>query len=273
MISYPAGAGSILTRVLEAGSGSEVVLFIHGVGARADRWRHNLAAVAEAGYRSIALDLPGHGFAQKGSDFPYGVPGYADFVERFLDDRKIVSANFVGTSLGAHISATIACRRPSLTRSLTLVGATGLFPIGAEARGNMASRMMDRGRAGIERKLKVVMYDDRGITDEMVDEEWAINNSPGADEAFAKLANYFRDHIDSDAVGDRLATLNAPIPKQLIWGGEDRSVPLAIGQKAQELLKGVPLQVIPKTAHAPYVEDPKSFNKLLIDFLRLGGNG
>jgi pimeloyl-ACP methyl ester carboxylesterase len=82
------------------------------------------------------------------------------------------------------------------------------------------------------------------------------------------LADYFRNQIDSDAVGERLAALDAPIPKLLVWGGQDRSVPLAIGHKAQELLKKVPLRIIPETAHAPYVENPQAFNDILVKFLK-----
>lgn len=271
MINYPAGAGATLTRVLEAGSGN-VVIFLHGVGARADRWRYNIPAVAAAGCRCIALDLPGHGFAQKGADFAYGVPGYADFVEGFLDDRRISNVDFVGTSLGAHIAATIACRRPAMARSLTMVGATGLFPLGAEARGGIATRIVDRERSGIERKLKVVMWDDSSITEDVIDEEWAINNSPGSGDAFERLSDYFRCQIDSDVVGERLASLSTPIPKLLVWGEEDRSVPLAIGRKAQELLGGIPLRVIPRTAHAPYAESPEAFNQILIEFLKSLGS-
>jgi 2-hydroxy-6-oxonona-2,4-dienedioate hydrolase len=267
MISYPAHAGGTLTRVIEAGTGAETVIFIHGVGANAGRWRNNLEPIAAAGYRCMALDLPGHGFAQKGPAFAYGVMGYAEFIERFLAERSIKRANFVGTSLGAHIAAMVACRHPEVVKSLILVGATGLFPIGAEASRNIASRIVDRGRAGIERKLKVVMFDDSVVGSETIDEEWMINNSPGADEAFARLADYFVRQIDSDAVGERLAALGAAIPKVLIWGEQDRSVPLAIGQKAQELLGGVPLRVIAEAAHAPHLEKPQAFNEIVVNFL------
>lgn len=267
MISYPASAGGTLTRVLEAGAGEDVVLFLHGVSARADRWRRNLAPVAAAGYRCIALDLPGHGFAQKGALFPYSVGGYAEFVGRFLADQKIARAHIVGTSLGAHIAATVACRHREMVRSLVLVGATGLFPIGPDASRKIAGRILERDRAGIKNKLAIVMHDASHITTEMVDEEWAINNSPGTDEAFAKLAEYFRDRLDADVVGDKLAALCGTLPMILVWGAEDRSVPLAIGQKAQRLLSGTPLRVISGAAHAPYFESPEAFNDILTDFI------
>lgn len=267
MIAYPAAVAGILTRVLEAGEGAATVLFLHGAGARADRWRRNLDAAAGLGFRCLALDFPGHGFAQKGAGFAYGVPGYADLVERFLADRSIERAHIVGTSLGAHVAATLACRRPERVRSLALVGATGLFPVGQAAAQAIAERIKDRSRAGIERKLRGVMFDPVHVTPELVAEEHAINNSPGTDEAFEALSAYFRDRIEGDVVGEQLAQHRSKFPMTLIWGEEDRSVPLAVGRRAAELLREAPLQIIPRTAHAPYYEDAERFNALLRDFL------
>jgi 2-hydroxy-6-oxonona-2,4-dienedioate hydrolase len=268
MIAYPASAGGVLTRVLEAGHGTDVVLFLHGVGSRADRWRLNLEPAACAGFRCLALDLPGHGFAQKGPGFAYGVPGYADFVERFLDERGIENVHLVGSSLGAHVLSTVACRRPGKVRSLVLVGATGMFPIGPEARDRIAGRLLDRSRDGVEHKLKTVIHDSASVAETMIDEEWAINTSPGTEETFMRLAEYFRNSLDDDAVGARLAALTPALPTLLVWGEQDRSVPLAIGLKAQQVLNGAPLRIIPRTAHAPYWEDPQAFNVILLEFLQ-----
>jgi pimeloyl-ACP methyl ester carboxylesterase len=267
IISYPAAAGGVMTRVLEAGGGSEAVLFCHGVGARADRWRRNLGVIAGHGYRCLALDFPGHGFAQKGPSFAYGVPGYAQFVEAFIREHDLKDVHFVGTSLGAHVLGTVACRNPSLVRSLTFVGATGMFPIGKESREAIAGRIGDTTREGIRRKLSSVIFDDTGLDEQLVDEEWRINNSPGAKEAFERLAQYFRTSLDEDVVGERLAALQEPRKRMLVWGAEDRSVPVAIGCRTQELFK-VPLHSIPNSAHAPYFEAPELFNQLLVKFLK-----
>ena len=51
IIGYPFAAGATPTRVLECGSGERNLVLIHGLGARADRWRSNLEPLAEAGYR------------------------------------------------------------------------------------------------------------------------------------------------------------------------------------------------------------------------------
>ena len=49
MITYPMAMGDLQTRVIEAGSGPKTLFFIHGLGARADRWHANLPALADAG--------------------------------------------------------------------------------------------------------------------------------------------------------------------------------------------------------------------------------
>ena len=99
VLQYPLGAGSVITRVLECGGGEDHIMFVHGLGARADRWRITLPAFAAAGYHSYAVDLPGHGLATKGADIPLNVPGFADFLTATLDGLGIRSAFIVGRRL------------------------------------------------------------------------------------------------------------------------------------------------------------------------------
>lgn len=267
MIAYPLGVGATRTRALEAGSGA-AVLFIHGLGARADRWRRNLDALAVLGYRCVALDLPGHGFADKGDGFPYGVPGYAQFVHECMRSLEISQAAIVGTSLGGHIGAYLACQRPEAVSALVLVGTVGLAPLGAEVRGQIADNIGDTSREGITRKLRYVLADHSLITREWIEEEYRINNSPGAGQAFARLASYFRDDagIDRDTVGDRLASSSGRVPLLLVWGKADTVVPVAAGEKGAASL-GVPLVTLEGVGHLPYLERADQFNRVVGAFL------
>jgi pimeloyl-ACP methyl ester carboxylesterase len=267
VLAYPLGVGGLVTRVLEAGAGDRTVVLVHGLGARADRWSRTLPAVAQAGYRAVAADLPGHGFADKDGAFAHGVPGYAAFLLGLLDALEIERAVLVGTSLGGHVAAALACEQPQRVAGLMLVGSTGLFPIGEEARRRLSQRARDRSTAGIESKMKAVFFDSAHVTAAFVAEETRVNNSPGADAVFAILARYFADQLDRDVVGPRLAALAARPPIELVWGAQDRSVPLAVGHEAQRLLAPAPLHVIQNAAHAPYFEQPQVFNGHLMSFL------
>lgn len=268
MITYPFGVGALKTRVIEAGTGDATVVLIHGVAARADRWRANLDVIADAGFHCYAIDMPGHGFADKKPDFPYGVPGFAGFVGEFLDAIGCQKTILVGTSLGGHTSAMFTCRNPDRVRALVLVGATGLFRLGEEARLNISKRIKDTDRDGIASKLSHVVHDDTAlVTEAWIDEETRINNSPGAAAAFEGLSRYFATRLDEDAVGEELASHAGSIRMLLVWGTEDRSVPLSVGEKAAEIL-GAPLKRMERAAHAPYFEKPDEFNEAVIGFLK-----
>jgi 2-hydroxy-6-oxonona-2,4-dienedioate hydrolase len=269
VISYPIGAGGWRTRVLEAGAGRRALVFIHGLGARADRWRANLEPLARAGYHCYALDLPGHGFADKGPAFAYGVPGFATFVADVTNTLGLGEAALIGTSLGGHIASWLACERPETIRALVLVGATGLAPLGAAEREAIARNVRETSREGTERKLRFVLSDHGYLTPQWVEEEWRINNSPGADAAFERLAHYFTaaDGIVTHTVAERLAACAQRIPTLLVWGKGDQVVPLAVGEQAAARLPDARLVTIGDAGHLPYLERAEEFNRVVLEFL------
>lgn len=268
MISYPLRLGSIDTRVIEAGpADGRTVVLVHGTGGRADRWVRNLDVLAAAGHRAYAVDLPGHGFASKGAALDCSVPGYRKFLAAFLDEMKIGKAVIAGTSLGGHVVASYACENPGRLSGLVLSGSMGLVPLGAEARGRVEAGANNQSYDGVKGKLARVIFDPALVTQDFVDEEYRINNSFGAKESFATLGRYIGQKLDDDVVGDRLARLTQDLPTLLLWGAEDKTVPLAVGEAAAKLLPGSRLVVLQKAAHTSYYERPDDFNSVLCDFM------
>lgn len=265
MISYPFSVQGIHTRVLEAGQGERAVVFVHGTGGRADRWVRNIDAIAAAGYHVYALDLPGHGYASKGTEVACSVPAYRDFLGRFLDAQKIDRASIVGTSLGGHVVAAYAVANPARIDGIALVGSMGLVPIGDEARGRIQAGANNQTRDGVATKLARVIHDQALVTAEMQEEEWRINNSAGAAESFATLGRYIAADLDRDVVGEPLA--GADFPVLLVWGEEDKTVPPAVGEKARAMLPRSRLALLAGAAHTAYYEKPELFNRVLLDFL------
>lgn len=266
-LSYPLGAAGVTTRVIEAGEGDRPVVFLHGVGARADRWQRTLPAFAKAGFHCYAIDFPGHGFATKGHGPDYGTPGFAHFVAGVLDALGLEHPALVGTSLGGHVAAYLTQSHPHRVSALVLVGAVGLVPIGPDAGAAIRRSVQATDRASIRAKLELVLEDHTAIDESWVTEEWRINNSPGAAQAFEHLGDYFAEQIDHDVVGASLAKLTDRIPSLLVWGAQDRIVPLDVGRAAQQLLGAAPLVTIEAAGHAPYFEQPASFNQTVMAFL------
>jgi 2-hydroxy-6-oxonona-2,4-dienedioate hydrolase len=254
----------VLTRVLEAGNGDSVIIFIHGVGARCDRWAENVEAMASAGHHAFAFDLPGHGFATKGDCFPYGIRAYADLVHTFLDTMGIRRSVLVGTSMGGHIAARVACDVPERVSGLVLVGTLGVVPMGPERLAALSASVKDTSRQGIESKLRRLIHNDSLLVGERwITEEWRINNSPGADVAFARLSEYFAGPVDDDVVGAPLSEIGSIVPTVLVWGAQDVIVPIEVLRQCAEVLPHARIAVIAETSHAPYIERADAFHDVV----------
>jgi 2-hydroxy-6-oxonona-2,4-dienedioate hydrolase len=266
VIQYPIGVNGVTTRVLDSGGQGDLLVMLHGVGSRADRFRLNVDGLGRAGYRAVAVDLPGHGLADKGA-LPYSVGYYASFVIDLIDALGADRAGIIGTSLGGHIGARAALTAPDRITSLVMVGTMGIVPLGQETSKAIARSILDRSQPGIAGKLRFVLHRHGLITDAWIEEEFRINNSPGADEAFQRLSTYFAEQVDDDVVGERLLGVSGQIPMLLVWGADDEMIKADVGHAAQRVLKDVPLVLLNGTGHVPYLERPDEFNALIRDFL------
>jgi len=115
--------------VVEAGTGP-LVLFLHGFPEFWWAWEAQLSALADAGFRAVAVDLRGYGASDKP---PRGYDGYtmaADVVGliRALGER---SATLVGTGYGGMLAWTTAAFHPRLVRRLVVIAAA--HPLRARA--------------------------------------------------------------------------------------------------------------------------------------------
>jgi pimeloyl-ACP methyl ester carboxylesterase len=267
-IAYPYGVNGVLVRVLEAGVGPKTIVLLHGLGARADRWRRNLGVLASAGFRVFALDLPGHGFSEKSGKFPHSVPEYARLVAAFVDSVNGRGTTIlVGTSMGAHVAARATLADPDAYQGVVLVGPVGLRPLGTEARASIAGSIVDTSFEGIRRKMTSVVQDKRLVTAEWVREEYCINNSPGAAQALGAIAKYFAEDVDADALGEEgVGALLDAVPTMFVWGERDEIIPLSVAEEI-ERTHGVTATRIEGAAHLPYFENPNDFNSALVTFL------
>lgn len=259
VIGYPTALAGVGTRVLESGAGDDRVALLHGAGSRADRWRPVVPGLVAAGHHVTAFDWPGHGFADKGAHLELTTPAFAEMVVDLLE--RTGPAALVGTSLGGHVAAWVGLHRPDLVRALVLVGPTGIVPRPATT----ATVLADRSRAGVRAKLELLLHDHGRIDDALVEEEWRVNTSPGAEQALDRVLDYVRHGIADHLVGDRLAATD--LPTCLVWGEHDRWIDLDVGRRVAAALPRAPLHVVADAGHAPYAEQPDAFVALVTAFL------
>ncbi|BBB00867.1 putative epoxide hydrolase [Actinacidiphila reveromycinica] len=117
LLATPAGR----THVVERGSGP-LVLLVHGFPECWYSWRHQLSALADAGYRAVALDVRGYGRSSKPAD-----PAAYRMLDLVADNAAVVealgeeSAVVVGHDWGAVIAANSALVRPDVFRAVGLL--------------------------------------------------------------------------------------------------------------------------------------------------------
>ncbi|MBK9982894.1 MAG: alpha/beta hydrolase [Saprospiraceae bacterium] len=184
------------------------------------------------------------------------VTGLVDHVNQFVRFKNYTSVNLVGNSLGGHVAILFALDRPDILRSMTLTGSSGLFEAA------LGSTFPKRGNYDfVQKKTETTFYDPAVATKELVDEVYDIvNDRNKAIRVIAIAKSAIRHNI-----GDRLHSIIRPV--LLVWGKDDTITPAFVGEKFHELLPDSRLFLLDKCGHAPMMEHPDEFNKLLYEFL------
>lgn len=184
------------------------------------------------------------------------VMGLVDHVNAFVNYKGYTRLNLVGNSLGGHVAILYALMKPDLLRSMTLTGSSGLFeaPLGSTfpKRGNYEF---------VQKKTETTFYDPKVADKELVDEVYDIvNDRNKAIRVIAIAKSALRHNI-----AERLHQITRPC--LLVWGLNDTITPAFVGEKFKELLPDARLFLLEKCGHAPMMEHPETFNRLLGEFL------
>ena len=111
---------------VEQGEGPAVVL-VHMAGFNSGQYSRAMPLFAEAGYRALAIDLPGFG----GSETPPRPPSISDYaasVATLIDTQELRAVTVVGSHLGAEVATEVAVTRPDLVGRVVLVGPLATSP-------------------------------------------------------------------------------------------------------------------------------------------------
>src|SRR5689334_24191640 len=258
----------------EAGShkGTPVIM-LHGGGPGASgmsNFKNNLPAFAEH-FRTLVVDQPGYGKSDKppvaGNYFTFAATALKDL----LDDLGIDQAHLVGNSLGGGTAVRFALDNPKRAGRLVLMGPGGLSvnlfaPDPTEGVKLLGKFTVDPTRENMERFLRIMVFDQKLITPEMIDERFAIASQPkslAADRAMGK--SFAGPDFELGMMWREVYKLRQPV--LLIWCREDRVNPLDGALVAVKQIPRVQLHVFGQCGHWAQVEKFDEFNKLTVDFL------
>lgn len=261
----------------EIGEGPPVIL-IHGLAGCWQNWLENMPALAEAGYRAIAIDLPGFGGSPM-PDWEISMPAYGSLVEVLAADLGLRDVTLVGNSMGGLIVSEVASRQPSwLSRSVLLSPAGMLhaslstLPMQAISRLTVATaplvyRYQHLGlhRPGLRyRAFRQVFHQPLKIRKELL---WEFMtraiNAPGFAPAIMSIVGF--------NIKERVQQIE--VPTLIVWGREDRIVPSQDAPRYSRRIIDSDLRIYAECGHCAMAERPTRFNRELIEFLSQGGPG
>jgi 3-oxoadipate enol-lactonase len=264
MSSPPTPVAWIIGRVLlphdDVGSGSAIVLLHAGIADRT-MWAEHLGPLADAGYRVVAMDLPGFGEAPPAvEDAPWSD------VMQTLDALNIDRAALVGNSFGGAVALRIAVVAPDRVTAMALVSAPppDLEP-SAELQAAWEAEESALERGDIDAAVGAVL------------DAWLLADAPAAlrDRVAAMQRHAFEVQAAAGVATEAQDPLEAHpgalerlgIPA-LVAAGELDMPDFRIGAEAlAQDLRGARHAVIAGARHLAPLEQPQAFSELLLGFL------
>ena len=262
----------------ETHGNGDPVIFLHGLGGNLYEWRY-LIEPLETDHRLILFDLKGAGKSPKPHDDKYSMFDQAEPIYQFILQNDLRNLTLIGHSFGGGVAMLVALKLakqdprrlshlilidtvsypqklPGVIRMLRLplLGPLGLYLI--------------PDRIKVRRMLEKIYFDDSKITPEDVEAYATPLSFPGAKYALLQTARQLiPDHMDE------LISMypQIDVPTLIVWGREDKIIPLENGVRLNRALKNSQLVIIDRCGHDPHEERPEAAITVIRKFL--GGHG
>jgi pimeloyl-ACP methyl ester carboxylesterase len=236
----PRGAPPLL--VLHRDSGTPDQLPIH-------------AALAER-YDLLLPEHPGYGQSERAPWMRHPRDLVAIY-QGLLAALDIPRASLLGLGFGGWIAAEMASLAPRDFERLILVGPMGIKPPQGDILDQALVSHTDYARAGFhDQAAFAAVYGAEPSTDQLV--EWDLCR-----EMNFRLA--WKPYMHSQTLPHLLGSIEAPT--LVVWGAEDRVVPISAADRVMAGLRGARLAVVPACGACVEMEKPAEFARLVTDFI------
>ncbi len=245
------------------------VVLLHGFGGCWQNWLTTIPRVARA-RRVLAIDLPAFG----ASSVPRDVltPSYyARVVDELCEGLGLGAVVLVGNSLGGLVATIVAGRFPERVAHLVLVAPVGgshVARVALEAGPKILALQADRllRRTPLrsrEHPLATLVHAPREMPPALLRAALLPGaGKPGLPLAAIGIGLQGARHANLDGLLRRITA-----PTLLVWGREDRLVPVRTADAFARRLDDPRLVVLDDTGHVPQLERPRVFNDLLLEFV------
>lgn len=257
------------------------VLLIHGFCGSTFCWRNNFEALVAAGYKVVAIDLPGFGYSERDADMNQSQSNRGRLIWELLneiDGFDTTKWNIVGHSMGGGTAEAVALMQPGRTKSLTIVA--GMIFITND---NVNVTVVGLVNHPVYKKILLDYTENKYLTYNKFRRElkgtygflpdtatvngyWEPLQIDGTAETVVNLLANSREIQELDA--RNLSSL----PVLVIWGRNDKTLRLRNGKKLKKHVPSIELEVIPGARHMTMETHPEVFNRMLVGFLDRNNN-
>jgi pimeloyl-ACP methyl ester carboxylesterase len=252
------------------------ILLIHGITSSSRTWKRVMPRLAET-HTVIAPDLLGHGRSAKPQG-DYSLGAYASGIRDLLAALDVPRATVVGHSLGGGIAMQFSYQFPERVGRMVLVDSGG---IGREVNPILRAAALPGAELALPIMFSPTLHDAALKVRRLFGR---IGLEPNADiqgvsEGFASLTeadarraflHTVRSVIDIGgqkvSASDRLY-LAGDIPTLVIWGENDRLIPVSHAHEAKVMMPRSRLEVFADAGHFPFNDDPDRFVSVIRDFI------
>lgn len=256
------------THYIEKGSG-EPVIFLHGFFYDTYMWNKNIDVLAER-FKVYALDLWGFGYSTR-KPLEYGYHLYTQQLLKFMDALNISRASLFGQSMGGGTIINFTVSNQDRVDKIVLVDAAGLpnrlpvmgwisnLPILGELIYSLNSNFIRKMILGT-----TFLHNKQIITDEYFENATRFHKIKGTTEVMLYITRkqFFDTLIEEIKM---LSLMN--IPTLIVWGREEKAIPLHTGQEMHRILKDSRLEILDEAGHCSHDDQSERFNQLALDFL------
>ena len=255
-------------------SGVDSIVLVHGYGGSSFSWRYWTPLLAKRAHIML-VDMKGFGSAPKPDDDRYGPGHQAELIYRLILQADLQRVTLIGHSLGGGVALGVALRlldsEPGRLKRLILVASAAykqrLPPFVALAKyrrlASTALRILGT-RFVIRHVLKSIVFDASRVSDDQVLGYAKPLSSLEAHRALIDTALA----IVPPNLGEMTARFEElDVPTLILWGRQDRVVPLWVGERLADQLPDASLEVLENCGHLPAEELPEESWEVLRRFL------
>ncbi|MCM2321446.1 MAG: alpha/beta fold hydrolase [Pseudomonas sp.] len=256
----------------DCGAGAETVVMLHGSGPGASGWANfnrNIEPLVDAGYRVILMDCPGW----SKSDSIVCTGSRSDLNARVLkglvDALELDRVHILGNSMGGHSAVAFALANPERVGKLVLMGggtggASPFTPMPTEGIKLLQGLYREPTIENLKKMMNVFVYDTSDLTEELFQARLdnMLNRRDHLENFVKSLAANPKQFPD---FSPRLAEIKAQT--LVIWGSNDRFVPMDTGLRLLAGLPNAELHVFNRCGHWAQWEHADKFNRMVLDFL------